>query len=229
MKRCLLCSRPLQIPVSLGFLLSFKPYRRAEVCQNCQNQFQKIDRHRCCRYCGRAGQFPDRICRDCRLWQRTATADFRNRGLYRYNSAMSDYMKHYKFNGDYRLRRAFQPEFNQQARASRRLVVPIPVHPSTYRRRGFNQVRGLLGDVPMVNVLVTRNSRKHRPQSSKDRPSRLRMPQPFKMVEGGRQKIMNQNVLVVDDVYTTGTTIRHAARLLKFNGAKSVTGLTLAR
>nr|WP_165861000.1 phosphoribosyltransferase [Lactiplantibacillus pentosus] len=41
--------------------------------------------------------------------------------------------------------------------------------------------------------------------------------------------ITGQSILIVDDIYTTGRTIRHAASLLLENGAKSVTGLTLAR
>ncbi|WP_369346868.1 ComF family protein [Apilactobacillus ozensis] len=41
--------------------------------------------------------------------------------------------------------------------------------------------------------------------------------------------MVGKHITIVDDVYTTGTTIRLAAMVLKENGAKSVSGFTLAR
>ncbi|WP_243685920.1 ComF family protein [Lentilactobacillus rapi] len=42
-------------------------------------------------------------------------------------------------------------------------------------------------------------------------------------------ELAEKNVTIIDDVYTTGTTIRHAASLLYQAGAASVIGITLAR
>ena len=43
------------------------------------------------------------------------------------------------------------------------------------------------------------------------------------------EKIRNQKVLLVDDVYTTGRTLFHGAELLYKNGAETVKSLTFAR
>jgi competence protein ComFC len=44
-----------------------------------------------------------------------------------------------------------------------------------------------------------------------------------------KSEIINKNILLVDDVVTTGSTLMEAAKILKKNGAKKVFGLTLAR
>lgn len=66
-------------------------------------------------------------------------------------------------------------------------------------------------------------------QSEKNRQQRLQTPQPFQIIASAQSVILNQDVLIVDDVYTTGTTIRHAANLIQTAGARSVSGLTLCR
>ncbi len=66
------------------------------------------------------------------------------------------------------------------------------------------------------------------PQSEKSREERLQMTQPFEL-KVSKEKIRNQRVLLVDDVYTTGRTLFHAAELLYKNGAETVKSLTFAR
>ena len=50
----------------------------------------------------------------------------------------------------------------------------------------------------------------------------------FKMIEV-RPQSMWQNVLIVDDVYTTGATVGECVRVLKKSGVKNVWGFTLSR
>ncbi len=45
----------------------------------------------------------------------------------------------------------------------------------------------------------------------------------------GAVNIAGKDILIVDDIYTTGSTIRHAAKVLKNAGASTVLSLTLAR
>jgi len=138
---------------------------------------------------------------------------------------MQAYFQHYKFQGDYRLRAVFQPVLQQrltQLTADR--VVVIPVTAATMGTRGFNQVTGWLGTGINDGILTVT---KTVAQSQKDRQARLATQQPFGLVPG--IELAGQRIVLVDDVYTTGRTMRHAAQLILENGANSVTGLTLAR
>lgn len=95
--------------------------------------------------------------------------------------------------------------------------------------RGFNQVTGLLKGCSLVEALKTSQTVKDKRQSEKGRADRLRLIQPFELVEPQIERISGKDVTIIDDVYTTGTTIRHAASLLYQAGATSVIGITLAR
>ncbi len=113
------------------------------------------------------------------------------------------------------------------------VLVPIPLHSSRMRFRGFNQAE-ILGkflakrlDIPIQTDVLTR-TRKTKPQVEvKDRKKRL------KNMEGvfsvNQSAIINYQLAIIlfDDVYTTGATFRSAASQLKHAGAKSVWGLSL--
>lgn len=122
-------------------------------------------------------------------------------------------------------------------------LIPIPLHWSRHRERGFNQaeVVGRMIAVRLDLVMRTdilRRTRKTTPQvEMKDRKERLGnmvgafcVRQDFDTIplhaNGKRQ---NMGVILVDDVFTTGATMRAAANVLKRVGVKSVWGLTMAR
>ncbi|WP_190242900.1 ComF family protein [Apilactobacillus kunkeei] len=136
-------------------------------------------------------------------------------------------MHRYKFVGDYQLRMIFQKEIRKKIRKDF-VVVPIPISAETKINRGFNQVIGLLGDIKYVEALKVKERRKVR-QSALNRQQRIHNKQVFTINYESVPKIVNQKVLLLDDIYTTGTTIRHAAEVLKKNGAMQVLGLTLCR
>lgn len=139
-------------------------------------------------------------------------------------------MQQYKFQGDYALREVLQQELVRALhQEDYDLLVPIPIDATTWQTRGFNQVTGWLTDQPYFQALTVRASHKDQPQSAKTRAERLMTQQPFRLVEKAPALLANQRVLLLDDVYTTGRTLRHAAAEIILGGAKAVTSLTLAR
>ncbi|MFD1419603.1 ComF family protein [Lactiplantibacillus songbeiensis] len=219
---CLLCQRPLTTKLTLPWLLSWQPVAQPVVCTACWQQFQPIILATACPQCGRA-QPHWQVCRDCQRW--AAQPDFQNVALFTYNEAMQAYFQHYKFQGDYRLRAVFQTIVQQRLQQlTADQVVTIPVTTATMATRGFNQVTGWLDTGINDGVLTVA---KTVAQSQKDRQARLATKQPFGLAPG--VDLSGQRIVLVDDVYTTGRTMRHAANLMLENGANSVTGLTLAR
>jgi len=106
------------------------------------------------------------------------------------------------------------------------LIIPVPLHASRERQRGFNQaglIAARLGR-PVATDLLRR--RKNTPsQTGLTRNQRKRnLASAFE----ARREVKG-TVIVVDDVYTTGSTMNEIARTLKNAGAERVEVLTVAR
>jgi ComF family protein len=120
------------------------------------------------------------------------------------------------------------------------LVVPVPLHRKRKKERGFNQARALaehaisvlrethpdwklaLEARALVRVRLTESQAR---LSTRQR--RMNMRAAFEVVDP--EAVRGRDVLLVDDILTTGATARSAARALTRAGAKSVWVATLAR
>lgn len=113
----------------------------------------------------------------------------------------------------------------QFLRLGAQALVPVPVHPSRKRARGFNQAEVLadhmsagLG-IPVIIDLLVRN-KKTAPQKQLNPSERLHnLEQAFGADLGGRWV---DTVILVDDIYTTGSTVEACTRVLKRAGVKTV-------
>lgn len=224
MRQCLLCNRRLNSRVNLSFILSFRRAKPQVLCQNCQEQLVDLRGRKVCVSCGRlANQLQ---CADCQKW----ADQFTNHALFQYNATMKEYFQRYKFQGDYWLRRAFCNEFVnfiQSLVKEDEHLVPIPVDQGTMRVRGFNQVVGLIEGLKFEPVLTSHRSEKARHQFQRNRQERLQRENPFRVVEP--QKIAGTKWVIIDDIYTTGVTVRQAGAVLSSHGARHVRSITLCR
>lgn len=223
--QCLLCNRHFTWEPTIGQWLRLGTIQEPVICPQCKQRFHHYPPPHC-RGCGRHIEEGAKYCAECRQWQRHLGWTLAHRCLYPYDEAMKELMQRYKFQGDYFLRFIFQPELTRQATKMKAdLIVPIPVTSQTMQHRGFNQVEGML-TCPLAHFLQT-ISREKQAQSTKSRKERLATPQPFKL-SVPKERINGKRILIVDDVYTTGRTIYHAAALLRAAGAQEIMGLSLA-
>ena len=112
------------------------------------------------------------------------------------------------------------------------LVVPVPLHPSRLRSRGFNPA-GLLARAVArerrlpFDPVALRRIRDTPSQTGLGRPARRRNVRgAFEVRDGLR---VPERIWLVDDVVTTGSTLGEVARVLRGAGAKSVVGVCAAR
>jgi ComF family protein len=111
------------------------------------------------------------------------------------------------------------------------IIVPVPLHRKRKRRRGYNQAEIIarhLGELTGIQVntkLVFRNMYTN-PQKSLDNKERIRnLQNAFQM---GKMEVEGKHILLIDDIYTTGSTIDAIAKKFLENRHNKVWFLTIS-
>jgi len=116
--------------------------------------------------------------------------------------------------------------------ASCDLVIPVPLHRARHRERGFNQSEILAEGVsqainlPLVKDILKRkkNTKDQTYLNAQQRTENVR--DAFMVIQP--ERINERDVILVDDVITTGATLNECARMLQKAGAKRIFAVTLA-
>lgn len=193
------------------------------VCQNCFDAIPWITRV-VCPVCGRAGECPDCLRQEIRYLAM-------NRSAVQYDDGMRELLARYKYRGDERLsgllgRMLVHPYRlylkDQAVKRGFDFITYVPVSPGRYAERGFNQAEQMAVvlaqqvNLPAVSVLTRlRDTDK---QSMKSRHERFdNMKGAFSLIPGRGAKLHKLaggrplRILLVDDVYTTGSTLNQCA------------------
>ena len=213
---------------------------RLPVCDACLKSFRELPGE----ICGRCGQpwaegadvdGDESVCRECR--ERGFAFDAaRSFGIY--DGALARAIVLMKYErieplGAWFAKRLIEAERKLPPELAADLIVPVPLHRTRQKERGFNQV-DLFGrplarklGLPYRPVLLKRE--RARPEKHllhfEERWEAVRGA--FVIREGGR--VDNLRILLLDDVMTSGATLDACSRALREAGAKSVAGLTIAR
>ncbi|WP_099159872.1 ComF family protein [Virgibacillus ndiopensis] len=199
------------------------------LCDVCESKLEKLTGKRCKR-CSRLSDTAE--CNDCMWWDKHLKGQDSlnsNYSVFAYNSYMQEIIAKWKYRGDYQLGDSFQQLFRNvflqhfTSLPKEAVAIPIPLSVERMKDRKFNQARVLADFLPLKSIeIITRTDSEK--QSKKTRQERLSTKNPFSITE-----TVNKPVILVDDIYTTGTTLRHAATLLKENGCPLVYAYTLIR
>lgn len=167
------------------------------------------------------------FCEDCQEWKRKGKK-VNHRALYYYNEEMKEYFQRYKFQGDQLLACLFAEEMKAELKKYKGYtIVPIPLSDARKKKRGFNQVTAILesAGIPYQDLLGKKDTKA---QSQKNKKERLKVEQAFERIEPENQS-WPENIVIVDDIYTTGATIERAKEMLIVNGVKEIRSFSLAR
>ena len=115
------------------------------------------------------------------------------------------------------------------------VIIPVPLHPFRYLTRRFNQSAELSRQLSLQSgvlfdpaiLLRTRRTRQQVGLGVNERQDNVRGA--FAVPEDMRIRVAGKSVLLVDDVYTTGATVKAATKVLKKAGAAHVDVLVFAR
>jgi len=200
-------------------------------CPTCQSQLAIIDQNQVCPRCGNPWRGSG-LCARCRLQPPPYTA---LRSVAMFQGPLRRAIHRLKYQNDMGLGEALAApmiDLYNQLQWNIDLLVSVPLHTSRIRDRGYNQ-SNLLG-IPLAlavdrpfNSRVVRRVRQTPSQVGLNARERLLN------VDGAfwadPQKVKGAAVLVVDDVATTGATLRSCSQALLSAGAASVWCLSLAR
>ncbi|MEW6193381.1 MAG: ComF family protein [Bacillota bacterium] len=206
----------------------------AGLCIRCRDFLARAAREPYCPVCGRFFDSPGAgLCRECsgRTWPFVLS-----RAAAPYEGVIREAIHRFKFGGR-RDKAGFLGELmvaalnREPAYREATLVVPVPLSRERLRKRGFNQAELLAGVVAesagsrLVQVLQKTGDTP--PQARLDKAGRLgNVAGSFCVAD--TSQIEGGTVLLVDDVFTTGSTLSAAAEALLDGGAGRVLGLTLA-
>ncbi|MEH7887032.1 ComF family protein [Bacillus sp. JJ1609] len=230
---CLLCHEEIQPEVSWGSI--FGKEETPKICGECSLKLVTIHGETCS-ICGRPFAVLEleyrlgSICLDCKRWEddkKWIGSLDKNISLFSYDNFTKEVIARFKFRGDYVLAGVFSSGFRKALQAFQYdYIVSIPLSEERLYERGFNQAEAIIRTAGFEPIqLLTRIHTEK--QSKKSRHERIHLEQVFKVETD--LDLRGKTILLVDDIYTTGSTLRHAAKLLKENGAAKVFSLTLAR
>ncbi len=204
------------------------------ICDSCLEGLNFVREPYCCK-CGKpltAAGRADNLCSDCRSHERSFV---QNRALAVYDECMREIMADIKYNGKKEYLRLFGVLAADRLGSWIRqcginCIIPVPVHSSRLLKRGYNQSEllceytGELLGIPVEKGIVIRNKKTAAQKELNADERLLNLQSAFSMAAKLRP---GTNALIIDDIYTTGSTMEACTECLREAGAQHVYGLTI--
>ena len=207
------------------------PFGKHEICAGCQINIKYLGNQICLR-CGKEVKEGEEYCYDCRKrshcfdqGRAVFSYEFIRLSLYRFKYAgRKEYAKFYAKSIALRLKE--QKEIWQP-----QALVPIPLHPKKQKKRGYNQAEeiavelGKIWNIPVITNLVyrTKNTRPMKEIVGTDRQNNLK--KAFKL---GTNDVKLKTIIIMDDIYTTGSTMDAVAGECRKAGVEKIYFITVS-
>ncbi len=218
--RCPLCGTPKREPGPCAMCAPLLEPRLGGYCPRCGSRFGLPD-------------YEPTVCANCRTdpppWERLYVHGS-------YGGKLRDMVLSYKFAAGIQHAKIFQDmtcaAFRHQANTIPELIIPVPLHWKRLIWRGFNQSLELarrLARQEHIELVPDALKRTRHTQPQSTLPAKERAGNVRGAFVANAEKVKGRHVLLVDDVMTTGTTLKECTRVLRLAGASRVDVLLLAR
>ena len=218
--RCILCGELDKASLHSG------------ICRSCRIRVEaKEFRSECgiCHSCGIKLLSEKELCTECRRYD----LSLKNRSLYAYRGEIKDLIQFYKFRKDKRLSRFFSSAIDSYLKKENFenwVLVPVPPARGKIYREGWDQMNLIARELKKKGWAVKKLLRKTGGISQKtlSREERLKKAE-GRFIMKNKQSASDMKIMILDDVFTTGSTLRECYRTLRTAGADQIRSLTIAR
>lgn len=210
-----------------------RPVKAPPICPECYRRLVPVGDIYCLK-CGKPlGDDSQMLCEDCTKWEHSY---IEGRAVFVYNDAMRRSVYRLKYNG----RREYATVYGtimgevlakKIAEWNADAIIPVPAHKARQKKRGYNQAKLIANavskvvKVPVKDGIVTRSKSTtvQKNLSATDRRNNLK--NAFKI---GGDVVKLNSVIIVDDIYTTGSTIDGVTDCLHRAGVRDVYYIALS-
>jgi ComF family protein len=204
-------------------------YHHNDLCKPCHSSLPWLENY--CKQCGIELPVKTERCGSC---QKKPPPFEKTISLVRYEERTRYLITSLKFSTNYpasRLMGTLMAQRLQTETSLPELLIPVPLHPTRYRSRGFNQAieisrsLSVILNIPMDNYAVKRII-------NTGSQSKLHAKERHKNIRGAFQvkgAIKAKHIAIIDDVITTGSTVTELAKVLKRAGVERIDVCSFAR
>ena len=206
-----------------------------KVCNDCKGRLRAVGGNTCVR-CGCILKSKnDVLCKECKKEER-----FFDKGIsaFFYNDAIKEAIINFKYHNKRELAMFFAKymvkTMEREGFLESDMLIPIPIHKSRRVKRGYNQAEVLckeiskLTGIPMKNDIIIREKKTEalKEQGRQERLNSLK--NAFAVDNKKKDLIKGKTVIMVDDIYTTGSTMDAMGKVVLECGALKVYFITIA-
>lgn len=202
----------------------------------------------CCLLCGKTNE--KILCKECKhKIEKNAIYCINNRlepqfffeshiYIFKYKNEIRNLVLNYKFNDKSYLYKIFSEIIINNKKIfgilkKYDIIIPVPIHKERKKQRGYNQSELIAEDIALKlkidyssQILIKYINTKEQ-SSLKGYERWENIKNAYKVID--EEKIIQKKIILVDDVYTTGSTVNECAKILKECGAKEIIVLTIAK
>ena len=218
-KRCVACDKVLlKIEKDVGF------------CKECQPKIRLVGDGVCMKCGAPIEDTRVEFCKTCQTFEHYYD---QNKGIYVYTGEMKNAMYRFKYSN----RRCYGKVFARHAarmyggwlkKNGIEAIVPVPMYKDKEKMRGYNQAKVFgkaLSDatgIPLADGIIRRDSDTTVMKQLNSLKRKKNLLNAFSLQ---KNVVQFRKVLIVDDIYTTGTTMDEVAKVLKSGGVKELFGM----